>query len=82
MFTLTAMKHPPPSIFQQATNPLCLLGFQIFLSLAENYSKLAKICRDLYPRMCVMKQMHANLFHFFMKQYHCYHASIRGNDFP
>ena len=59
-----------------------LIGFSDFLSLAENYSKLAKICRDLCPRMCVMKQMHANLFHFFMKQYHCDHASIRGNDFP
>ena len=27
-----------------------------------------------------MKQMNANLFHFFMKQYHCDHASTQGND--
>ena len=72
---------PPPIHFSVRLKPTVSIGFSDFLSLAENCSRLAKICRSPYPRMCVMKQMNANLFHFFMKQYHCDHASAEETIF-
>ena len=73
--------HTPPIHFSVRLKPTVSIGFSDFLSLAENCSRLAKICRSPYPRMCVMKQMNANLFHFFMKQYHCDHASAEETIF-